>query len=104
MADPADVVPLRRGGSPPFCEPAAVFPDVTDSARALSLTWSPDQQAIRFGIESRDGTPNAVMLSAADLLDLVRALMDGPPGAGSSALAPVIHLRPRESHPLPEDS
>lgn len=106
MADPADVVPLRRGGSRPLDEPAAIFADVTDPARALSLHWSPDQQAIRLGIESRDQAPSAVVLSADDLLDLVRALLEGlgRPGTGSSALATVLPLRPRKSQPFTGDS
>lgn len=105
MADPADVVPLRRGGSAPFCEPAAAFPDVTDPARALSLAWSPDQQAIRIGIEHADGSPAAVVLRADDLLDLVRVVMEGlpRPGGGDAVLAPVVPLTPRQSQRLTED-
>lgn len=106
MADPADVVPLHRGGSAPFGRPAAVFPDVSTPARGLSVTWSPDQQAIRFGIESPDQSPSAVVLGADDLLDLVRALMEGlpRPGGNNCGLAPVVPLRPPESHSSTTDS
>lgn len=106
MVDPADVVPLRRGGSTPFGEPAALFADVSDPARALSLTWSPDQRAIRFGVESCDGSSGAVVVSADDLLDLVRAVMDGLPRPDSvdTPVATVIPLRSRQPHPFTEDS
>ena len=96
MADPADVVPLRRSGSVPFGDPAAVFPDGSDPTRGLSVTWSPDQRAIRLGIETPDQGPSAVVLSADDLLNLVRVLMEGlPRPGGDSPLATVVPLRPR---------
>ena len=94
----ADVVPLRRLGSPQFPGPAAFFVDATDPARALSATWAPDQQAIQLSIETPDGRPCALILSAEDVLHLVRALVEGlplPAAAEPRPLAAVIPLKPR---------
>jgi hypothetical protein len=102
MADSANVVPLPVGrgarSAPAFPEPADFFLDAADPARALSVTWSPDHEAIQLGIESADGSSTALVLPAEEVLDLIRALVEGLPEAGaacSRAPATVVPLTPR---------
>ena len=98
----ADVVPLpvglRARSAPEFGEPEEFFVDAADPARALSLSWSPDQRVVQVGIEVPGGAASEVILDADEVLDLVRALVEGLPEPGSACprpLATVLPLRPR---------
>lgn len=93
----ADVVPLRRRGCPEFGPPAATFLDAADPGRALSVAWSPDASAVRLGVGAADGPVAELVLDGEDVLELVRALVEGLPaaGAGSRPPAPVVPLTPR---------
>ncbi len=94
----ADVVPLRRPSRPAFGPPAASFSDVADPAQALSVAWSPDARTVRLGIGAAEGPFAALVLDADDVLDLVRALVDGLPAPGATPRppAPVLPLVPRK--------
>lgn len=94
----ADVVPLRRRSAPEFPEPAEFFLDAADPARSLSLTWSPDQQVVQVSIGTVGGAPAALVLDADEVLDLVRALVEGLPDSGPRCSGPpatVLPLTPR---------
>ncbi len=98
----ADVVPLPLGrgarSAPEFGEPAEFFVDLADPARGLSLTWAPDQQVVQVAIEGADGSSTGVILDADDVLNLVRALVEGLPESGPARPRPpatVLPLRPR---------
>ena len=103
MADRADVVPLplgRRGRSGrDFPEPADFFVDGGDPARALSVTWSPDHDAVQLGISAADGTPAALVLHADEVLGLVRALVEGLPETGVSCSRPPATILPMTPRP-----
>lgn len=91
----ADVVPLRLRSAPEFGEPAEFFADAADSGRALSVTWSPDQQVVQFSIETPGDPASALILDSDDVLDLVRVLVEGLP-----QLAPRCPRPPATVHPL----
>jgi hypothetical protein len=98
----ADVVPLPLGrgarSAPEFGEPAEFFVDLADPARALSLTWSPDQQVVQVSIEAPGDRSSVVILDADDVLNLVRALVEGLPEPGPACPRPpatVLPLTPR---------
>ena len=98
MADSAEVVPLRPRG-PEFPEPADYFVDAADPARALSVTWSPDHEAVQLGIESADGVPFSLVLPADEVLDLVRALVGGLPEVGARCSRPPATILPMTPRP-----
>lgn len=98
MADRADVVPLRRRGGPDFPEPIDYFVDAVDPAHALSVTWSPDHQAVQLTIGTPDGEPMALILVADHVLELVRTLVEGLPDTGPARARPpatVLQMHPR---------
>lgn len=98
----ADVVPLPLGrrarNAPEFPDPAEFFLDAADPTRALSLTWSPDQDVVQVSIQASNGRTSAVILDADDVLNLVRALVEGLPEPGPARPRPpatVLPLTPR---------
>ena len=103
MADRADVVPLRHRGAPEFPEPAEVFVDAADSGRALSVAWSPDQQVVQFSIEEPGGNSSALVLDADDVLDLVRALVEGLPEPAAACPRPPAIVLPLIRSTPPRD-
>lgn len=100
MADRADVVPLPVGrkarGAAQFPEPADYFVDADDPGRALSIAWSPDHTVVQLGIQAADGSPTALVLQADEVLDLVRALVEGLPETGTGCPHPPATVVPLE--------
>jgi hypothetical protein len=93
----ADVVPLRRRGAPEFSEPADYFVDAADPARALRVCWSPDHESVQLGFSSAEDAQHTLVLPADEVLELIRALVDGLPDVGgrcSRPPAPVLPLTP----------
>lgn len=73
----ADVVPLLGRRTPDVPEPADVFADAAESTRALSVSWSQEERVVCLSVESAGCAPVPFALDAEDVLDLVRALVDG---------------------------
>ncbi len=94
----ADVVPLRGRRAPEIPEPADVFADAVEPTRALSVSWSQDERVVSLTVETAGGAPVLFALDAEDVLDLVRALVDGlaePERGRPREPAVVLPLTPR---------
>lgn len=94
----AKVVPLLGRRAPDVPEPADVFADAADPTRALAVTWSQEQRVVCLSVETEGGVPVPFALDAEDVLDLVRALVDGlaePDRRRPSGPAIVLPITPR---------
>jgi hypothetical protein len=99
-----DVVPLRTRTAQRYTAAPAEDPVVFDDAVGpgwLAAQWSPDN-AVELTIGSLHGSDVMFRLAAADVLELVRVLVEGlnepgPPRLGPPA--PVLKLPPRD-HPV----
>lgn len=97
----ADVVPLRSRRGPVVPEPAEIFADADEPGRVLSVSWAPDERAVQLSVSDAGADPTTFVLDADDVVDLVRALVEGlafPRGPQDPAV--VLPLTPRTpDHP-----